>query len=77
MKNCSETSNNFIEKFQRNSEEILEICGALLKIYPGVLGSLSDTRNFLLLMGLGYRADLNTLLACPCGGLRTFLRRAE
>ncbi len=39
-KNCTEISNNLIEKFQRNPEEILEIFGVLLKIWPGELQSL-------------------------------------
>ncbi len=36
MKICMEISNNFGKKLRRNSENILEIFGALLKIWPGV-----------------------------------------
>ncbi len=39
-KNCMETSNNFKEKLQRDSENISEIFEALLKICPGALQSL-------------------------------------
>ncbi len=36
-KNCTETSNNFREKLQRNPQEMLEIFGVFLKICPGAL----------------------------------------
>ncbi len=40
-KNCTEISNNFRNKRQRNPEKTLKIFGALLKIYPGALHSLT------------------------------------
>ncbi len=41
----AETSNNFIEKLQRNAKEILEIFGAFSKICPGSFKALSGTEN--------------------------------
>ncbi len=41
----TETSNNFIEKLQRNSKEILEIFGALSKICPLRFKAFSCTEN--------------------------------
>ncbi len=40
-----ETSNNFVEKLQRNPKEILEIFEALSKICPGRFKALSCTKN--------------------------------
>ncbi len=45
LQRITETSNNFIEKLQRNPKEILEIFGALLKICPGRFKALSGTEN--------------------------------
>ncbi len=44
-KNCTETSNNFRDKLQRNFGEILEIFEALLKICPGTLQSLTQYKK--------------------------------
>ncbi len=44
-KEFTETSNNFIEKLQRNPEEILEIIEVLSKICPGRFKALFGTEN--------------------------------
>ncbi len=45
LQRITQTSNNFIEKLQRNLKEILEIFGVLSKICPGGFKALSGTEN--------------------------------
>ncbi len=45
QQSIKETSNNFIEKLQRNPKEIQKIFGAFSKICPGCFEALSGTEN--------------------------------